>query len=81
MGLSYTGKSCLEMPRVLGYRRVPKPPARRMPFISAFRVQAALGKLKKQPASLYLKNVWAIGIAESSKSSLHALLRERAGCF
>ena len=65
MGLSYTGKSCLEMPRVLGYRRVPKPPARRMPFISAFRVQAALGKLKKQPANVYLKKFWAIGIAKA----------------
>ncbi|WP_455019011.1 hypothetical protein, partial [Kingella denitrificans] len=52
-----------------------------MPFISAFRVQAAFGKLKKQPANVYLKKFWAIGIAESSKSSLHALLRERAGCF
>src|SRR5690554_4080161 len=33
MGLSYTGKSCLEVPSVMGYRRVPEPPARIIPFI------------------------------------------------
>ena len=33
MGLSYTGKSCLLVTMVRGYRRVPAPPARMMPFM------------------------------------------------
>ena len=34
MGLSYTGISCLETPSVIGYRRVPEPPARIIPLTS-----------------------------------------------
>jgi hypothetical protein len=32
MGLSYTGMSCLLTACVTGYRRVPEPPAKIMPF-------------------------------------------------
>src|ERR1019366_3784470 len=35
MGLSYTGSKCLLVTRVSGYRRVPMPPARTIPFISS----------------------------------------------
>ena len=37
MGLSYTGSSCLLVTMVSGYRRVPAPPARIIPFIIALR--------------------------------------------
>lgn len=33
MGLSQTGSSCLLTARVIGWRRVPEPPARMMPFM------------------------------------------------
>jgi hypothetical protein len=33
MGLSYTGMSCLLITRVIGYRRVPDPPAKMIPFM------------------------------------------------
>jgi len=34
IGLSYTGRSCLLTANVIGYSRVPEPPARMMPFIA-----------------------------------------------
>ena len=33
MGLSYTGNNCFETPLVIGYKRVPLPPANIIPFI------------------------------------------------
>ena len=35
MGLSYTGNSCLLVTMVSGYKRVPAPPARMIPFMLA----------------------------------------------
>src|SRR5690554_1860517 len=55
MGLSYTGRSCLEVPSVMGYRRVPEPPARIIPFtfasltsIRSLRGQSAWGQTPSQ---------------------------------
>src|SRR5690554_1671670 len=55
MGLSYTGRSCLEVPSVMGYRRVPEPPARIIPFtfasltsIRCLRGQSAWGQTSSQ---------------------------------
>src|SRR5690554_2257062 len=55
MGLSYTARSCLEVPSVMGYRRVPEPPARIIPFtfasltsIRSLRGQSAWGQPPSQ---------------------------------
>src|SRR5690554_49012 len=55
MGLSYTGRSCLEVPSVMGYKRVPEPPARIIPFtfasltsIRRLRGQSAWGQTPSQ---------------------------------
>src|SRR5438046_436673 len=44
MGLSYTGMICLLIPFVIGYNRVPEPPARIIPFIIITCVKYLRGK-------------------------------------
>src|SRR5579862_312002 len=57
MGLSKTGSNCLETTMVTGYRRVPVPPARIMPFIRP------LNLLFKTLTDSLLRTSWLINPA------------------
>ncbi len=54
MGLSYTGKSCLLMTLLIGYKRVPDPPASIMPFIFILQVCVSRARVGGRPGQVSL---------------------------